>query len=291
MKNGTKREPEQKKKGRLGLPKTADDQIVELGRAAWERRKQGADWEDWKAVGAALQIGRQEAMRKAQTNKPAGKAYSKAFSDWLHIHQFDDLDKSDRAKLLKIVDELEDVEAYRASLSPAERGRLNHPNSVWRAYTCPDRGKKFQQERNAEEGSEDGEQSGGRDAQERHTERWWRWVLKTENEIESDDGLAQEIVSQTGLVEKADIEPELLAALQAKTDRDALPNIRAAGERLIAAGERLVKLADVLEKVHAPPSPRAPAKVPDQKLALAARTIAGWKQPGISSSANGGSAA
>jgi hypothetical protein len=125
-------------KGRPGLPK--NDQIVELGRAAWARRKQGADWEDWKAVGAALLVGRQEAMRKAQTNKPTGKAYTTAFSNWLQINQFDDLDKSDRAKLLSIMERLDEVEAYRASLSPAERMRWNHPNSVWRAFTCPDRG-------------------------------------------------------------------------------------------------------------------------------------------------------
>jgi hypothetical protein len=270
-------------KGRPGLPK--DDQIVELGRAAWERRKQGADWEDWKAVGAALLVGRREAMREAQTNEPAGKAYSKAFSDWLKAHHFDDIDKSDRAKLLQMMEKLEDVEAYRASLSPAERMRLNHPNSVWRAFTSPDPGKAFLglfldddeeddddgdkglQKRNGEDTEtaetdeeqkpappeqEEQKPDGGRDGLERNIKRWWSGLLEIVNKIESDNF---KIESETGLAEyKAESSPELLAMLRATVDLKALPTIRAAGQRRVESGARLIQFTNVLEKLLAPPA-------------------------------------
>jgi hypothetical protein len=163
----------------------ADDQIVERGRAAWERLKKGGrDWEDWKEVGAALLDGRREAMRKAQTNEPAGKAYSKAFSDWLKANHFDDIDKSDRAKLLQIMEQLEEVEAMRATLSTARRTALNHPNSVWRAWNkTPAFWRDYEEDAEEDDGDEE---SGGEAAktaagqeadaseieQQRHLDRW-----------------------------------------------------------------------------------------------------------------------
>jgi hypothetical protein len=270
-------------KGRAAPPKTSVDQIVERGREAWERLKKGGrDWEDWKALGAALLDGRNEAMRKAQTNKPAGKAYSAAFSDWLKANHFD-IDKSDRAKLLQMMAKLEDVEAFRASLKPKERMRLNHPSSVWRAFTSPDRGKAFldffggaetakpdakSKERAAppeqeqkpgganETNQEEHEPDGGKDGLDQNVASWWSWLLKTRNEIERDDGLVKQIERETGLAE-TNAEARVLkdrkhvAALQANTDRMALAGIRAAGERQKASGERVIKVVEVLEKVHA----------------------------------------
>ncbi len=122
--------------------KEPDTDPVALGREAWQRRRAGAsrDWADWVLVGAALRVGRDEAMAKARTNKPSGKNYNTAFHHWLQLNDFADLDGSDRGKLLQIIDHLEAVEAWRATLTEAERLRWNHPSSVWRAYECPNRG-------------------------------------------------------------------------------------------------------------------------------------------------------
>jgi hypothetical protein len=231
--------------GRPGLPKT-DDQIVERGRAAWERRKKGADWEDWKEIGAALLVGRREAMRTAKTNKPEGKAYSTAFSVWLKAHHFHDIDKSDRAKLLHIMENLEEVEAWRASLSPAERLRWNHPNSVWREFTA------FLLERGPDEDERDTDETdeGERDTDERddaneedpaagtsepekpkpetfeaHTRCCRDTLLKIANQIEREIG---------GVADgESGIEPELIAAWRAQFDQKALADIRLAGETII----------------------------------------------------------
>jgi hypothetical protein len=96
--------------------------------------------EDWLLVGHALAIGREQAKQQAKTNKARGKAYSTQFHHWLQLNEFEDLGKSDRAHLLKIMDALPRLEEWREILTPAQRASWNHPHTVWRAFTCPTRG-------------------------------------------------------------------------------------------------------------------------------------------------------
>ena len=44
-------------------------------------------------------------MQMAGTNKPEGKGYVTAYSEWLKRYRVDDMDKSDRAKLLQLMEE------------------------------------------------------------------------------------------------------------------------------------------------------------------------------------------
>src|SRR5262245_21963507 len=111
---------------------------IALGREAWARLQNAKAWDDWLLVGRALEIGRKEAMARARTNKPRGRRYNDEFSGWLQTHGFD-LDESDRAKLLFLVERLPQVEEYLATLTQAKRASLNHPSAVWRAFRCPDR--------------------------------------------------------------------------------------------------------------------------------------------------------
>lgn len=127
---------------RAAPPNPDADTTVAEGRAAWTRRKAetATSWDDWKLIGRALAVGRQEALTRANKARPVGQKYNKAFGDWLQMHGFDDIDKSDRAKLLQLIDNLKSVEEWRANLTEGQRARYNAPSTIWRAWDCPDRG-------------------------------------------------------------------------------------------------------------------------------------------------------
>jgi hypothetical protein len=50
-----------------------------------------------------------------------------AYAEWLKRYKFDDLDKSDRAKLLQLMEERPAVEEWRTTLPDHERRNLNNP--------------------------------------------------------------------------------------------------------------------------------------------------------------------
>src|SRR5262245_4352584 len=120
------------------------DQIGRAMQAAWTRVKkaQSRMWGDWMIIGDGLLEGRRWAMQKAGTNKPEGKGYVLAFNEWLTRFKVDDMDKSDRAKLLQLMEERPAVEEWRVSLSDRERRNVNHPLIVWRKWTAATRVKK-----------------------------------------------------------------------------------------------------------------------------------------------------
>jgi hypothetical protein len=55
------------------------------------------------------------------------------------------MDKSDRAKLLQLMEERPAVEEWRSTLPDYERRSLNHPVIVWRKWTAATRVKKPKQ--------------------------------------------------------------------------------------------------------------------------------------------------
>jgi hypothetical protein len=111
---------------------------------AWGRVKkaQRRMWGEWMTIGEGLLAGRQWAMRQAGTNKPEGKGFVMNFSEWLKRFKVDDMDKSDRAKLLQLMEERPAVEEWRAGLPDQDRMRLNNPTIVWRKWTAATRVKK-----------------------------------------------------------------------------------------------------------------------------------------------------
>ena len=97
------------------------ENLEEIGKAmmqAWRRIKnaQARMWGDWMTIGEGLLEGRRWAMQMAGTNKPEGKGYVTAYAEWLKRFKVDDMDKSDRAKLLQLMEERPGVEEWRASL-------------------------------------------------------------------------------------------------------------------------------------------------------------------------------
>jgi len=66
------------------------------------------------------------------------------------------MDKSDRAKLLQLIEERPAVEEWRSTLTDYERRSLNHPVIVWRKWTAATRVKKPKQRTASVSASEHG---------------------------------------------------------------------------------------------------------------------------------------
>ena len=77
-----------------------------------ERQRRGLD--DWMDIAEALQVGRAEGMRAAQTNEPKGKRYEKIMGEWLVAHSFHIVDKGTRTRLLECLQHREAIEKWRA---------------------------------------------------------------------------------------------------------------------------------------------------------------------------------
>ena len=74
-------------------------------------------------------------MRAAGTNQPYGKAYTRAFGDWLAERQWTkNIDKGTRSVLLWVADHRSEIEAWRETLAQNERAKLNHPTALKRRY-------------------------------------------------------------------------------------------------------------------------------------------------------------
>jgi hypothetical protein len=119
---------------RLDNPTDQEQATVLHGQEAWDRLRHGQTWEDWKRVGAAHLIGRSRAMHEAGVNRPVGHRYNAAFAAWLKKFGFQDLDKGDRYRLFVVMDHLQEIETWRATLTPTERLRLNHPSAALRKW-------------------------------------------------------------------------------------------------------------------------------------------------------------
>ena len=98
------------------------------------KRAQAGMWSEWMIIGEGLLAGRHWAMRQAKVNRPEGRGYCLALSEWLERWKVHDMDNSDRAKLLQLMEERPAVEEWRASLTPHERRNLNNPTIVWRKW-------------------------------------------------------------------------------------------------------------------------------------------------------------
>jgi hypothetical protein len=119
---------------RLDNPTDREQSTIVDGQEAWHRLGRDHSWENWRHVGAALLIGRSGAMHNAGVNRPVGRRYNVLFAAWLKQFGFENLDKADRSRLFAAMDHLEEIDAWRASLTPTERLRLNHPSAVFRNW-------------------------------------------------------------------------------------------------------------------------------------------------------------
>lgn len=110
--------------------------IIRRGVAALKRLDSDKNWLDWLQVGEAIVECRNVAMREAETNQPFGPRYRTAFARLMQHYHFSERlkDKSDRSKLVAIMDNLPAVEAWRSQLPADDKRKWNHPATVWREY-------------------------------------------------------------------------------------------------------------------------------------------------------------
>jgi hypothetical protein len=113
--------------------------------AAYDRIKTeyGRQREDWlNVIGPALLIARTGAMKIAGTTNVRSQAYRDAIPGELERLNLTKIERNDRSLCLKIMDNLEDVEAWLAQRPNPDR--LNHPKTIWQAFdrdvNGPDKG-------------------------------------------------------------------------------------------------------------------------------------------------------
>jgi hypothetical protein len=113
-----------------------DTDTIEAGRDAWQRLQvhHRAAWSLWVAVGSALQVGKEAALVAAEAKSPHGKRYTSLFGRWLRENGLDGISQQARYRLLKCMENLDAIEAWRAGLDETMRSRINHPDSVWFAW-------------------------------------------------------------------------------------------------------------------------------------------------------------
>ena len=118
----------------IGCAAQPKAEIVRAAREAWERLSTFQTYDDWMIIAEAMAVGREEAMRAAQTDEPQGRRYNEAFSDWLREHKLDEIDKGTRSRLLNCLEHREEIEKWRATLPANGKLKLNHPETILRRW-------------------------------------------------------------------------------------------------------------------------------------------------------------
>jgi hypothetical protein len=68
-------------------------------------------------------------MKAANTNRPVGTTYNRLTG--LKQHGFDGINNQERYRALRCFENLDAIEAWRATLDDASRRRLNHVGAIW----------------------------------------------------------------------------------------------------------------------------------------------------------------
>jgi hypothetical protein len=114
------------------LAAEASDRTRHAHRQDWMHR---ARWEDWCLIADGFAVGRVEAMRRAKTNQPHGRAYALAFARWMAERPWaSNIDKATRNHLLWVAAHRSEIEAWRDTLTLLDRGEINHPTSLRRRW-------------------------------------------------------------------------------------------------------------------------------------------------------------
>jgi hypothetical protein len=116
------------------------DDTIAAGREAWLKLGTANSFENWKTVSRAIVVGRQQAMRAANINKPQGKRYGVAINAWLEQNGFRGMPYPTRTACCRLIDHLPEIELWRAATPGAEA--WHHPQVIirrWRHDFAPDR--------------------------------------------------------------------------------------------------------------------------------------------------------
>jgi hypothetical protein len=122
------------------LDRAAIDRDILAGARAFQEllRNANLDWTHWSATILGLRGLRSLAFAKAGTNSMASQAYREAISALLQLRKYsvyDQIDKQTRSDCYRLMDRLEEVDAWYANLPTADRLRWRHPSTI--AKHCP----------------------------------------------------------------------------------------------------------------------------------------------------------
>jgi hypothetical protein len=161
----------------------SDARKEKLAEEAEDRIRRGAHWSDWMYVADGFAVGRAKAMRAAGTNQPYGKAYTRAFGEWMKERPWareERIDKGTRSNLLWAADHRSEIEAWRETLTQGERAKMNHPTTLKRRFEAAHRITAIDPTAPKKETS--------REALVRENEDLWAKVKKLERQVEAGDG-------------------------------------------------------------------------------------------------------
>ena len=122
----------------------AEYRAIRAGREAWQAINRAESFEGWRAIGAALAVGKAHALRVTGANAAWGRNYSRAFGEWMKANGFDRMPKSTRSVAIELQENATAIEAWRATLPEKQKRRLVHPLSNvrrWRASLNQGNGK------------------------------------------------------------------------------------------------------------------------------------------------------
>jgi hypothetical protein len=119
----------------------ATQRVVRRGRDAWEAVTRAETLDQWRAIAAALVIGRDHALRVSGAKAPNGRHYTIALTGWLK-QNFGGrpMGKAQRYWCLRFHSNLPAIENWLRSLPDLDRQKLVNPLSVvrrWRRATTP----------------------------------------------------------------------------------------------------------------------------------------------------------
>jgi hypothetical protein len=102
---------------------------------SWDHLKQTRcdTWGHYVVIGKAMVAARAEILRKLDRTEPTGPAYQRTFKAWLVEYGLDDMDKGARARLIKLIAALPEVEEMLSGWPDRDRRERNHPNAIYRA--------------------------------------------------------------------------------------------------------------------------------------------------------------
>jgi hypothetical protein len=118
--------------------RVAERKVIRAGVDAWQDVTKAESFDRWKAIGAALAIGKAHALKVTGANSAWGQHYSRAFCDWMREHHFDRMAKPVRSVAIELHENISAIEAWRETLPERQKRRSIHPLSVtrrWRAAT------------------------------------------------------------------------------------------------------------------------------------------------------------
>lgn len=114
---------------RGAAPRNADEAILERGDEAWAELQEHAhrSWPNWVRVGKAIVVLKQQTALKV--GQPSGKRFEGEFKRAVQ-ERYPGFDPSDRNKLIRIMDNLDEFEAWRVEW--LKNDNINAPSTLWR---------------------------------------------------------------------------------------------------------------------------------------------------------------